>query len=244
MYQQKNPIMDERVQCAWLKYIRLPGVSARTKLLLLDKFASNVPGTVTDPSGIPALSDEELRPFLPRVETLRALRQEVCVEADMRWLEAQDHFLLTWGDKRYPAELREIPDPPLGLYVAGCIDALQGPALGIVGSRRPTPGGMAITRQMAAGISQLGLVIVSGLALGIDGQSHRTALEHGAQTVAVMATGPERVYPARHEKLAGEILAGRGAVGNRAAGRDAAAKDKLPQTKPDHQWSCSRCAGC
>jgi DNA processing protein len=209
---EQDSFMDDSERCAWLRFMHVRGVTPQVKLALLRKFAGSGQDMVAGPYKILGLSDAELRPHLPNATAIRALRQDMDIGADLRWLDAPNRFLLPWCDKRYPPDLREIPDPPLGLYVAGHPEALEGPSLAIVGSRRPTPGGITVTRQLAGGISQAGLSVVSGLALGIDGCAHQAALEQGARTVAVMGTGPEQVYPARHRHLAGEILANGGAL--------------------------------
>lgn len=211
MYKQ-DLIMDDSERRAWLRFMHLRGLTPQVKLALLKKFTGSGQGMVAGPLKILALGDAELRPHLQNATAIQALRKGMNIDADLRWLDACNHFLLPWCDKRYPSDLREISDPPLGLYVAGSLEALEGPALAIVGSRRPTPGGMTVTRQLAGGISRAGLSVVSGLALGIDGCAHRSALEQGARTVAVMATGPEQVYPERHRNLAGRIVANGGAL--------------------------------
>jgi DNA processing protein len=88
----------------------------------------------------------------------------------------------------------------------------EGPRVAIVGSRRPSPYGEAVAEQLAADLAHAGVVVVSGLALGIDAAAHRGALAGGGVTVAVMGTGVDIVYPAAHSKLADEIVAGGGAL--------------------------------
>jgi DNA processing protein len=113
---------------------------------------------------------------------------------------------VTWADPDYPPLLRQIPDPPLALYVIGDRAAPGRPQLAIVGSRNPTPAGRENARAFARHLAGAGLAITSGLALGIDGAAHRGALEAGGgTTLAVVATGLDRVYPARHRELAHEI---------------------------------------
>lgn len=114
----------------------------------------------------------------------------------------------------FPDALRHIPDPPGQLYV--CSQHWRGlltrPWVAIVGSRNPTSYGQAVTNRLAGELAQAGLVIVSGLALGIDGAAHRGALEAGGLTVAVLAGGLNRVYPSRHQALARAILQQGGAL--------------------------------
>ena len=105
----------------------------------------------------------------------------------------------------YPARLREIHDPPPLLYLRGDPDALVPPQLAIVGSRKGSGSGCRMAGELAGQLAALGFGVCSGLALGIDASAHRGALEVGGVTVAVMATGVDRIYPRQHVKLAEEI---------------------------------------
>lgn len=105
----------------------------------------------------------------------------------------------------WPAGWKDLTDPPGSVLVTGDAAPLAGPCVAIVGTRRATPRGLAVARTLAADLARRGWVVVSGLALGIDGEAHRGALAAGAATVAVMATGPERTYPVEHGDLRGRI---------------------------------------
>ena len=112
-----------------------------------------------------------------------------------------------------PLPLREIPDPPTRLYCAGHADALDTPAVAVVGSRRCTRQGRDIAFALARDLAAQGLTIVSGLAYGIDAAAHRGALASaGAPTVAVLGSGLDRIYPQSHERLAAEIVDHGGAL--------------------------------
>jgi DNA processing protein len=111
----------------------------------------------------------------------------------------------------YPPRLARLPDPAPLLLVRGDVDALAAPSVAIVGSRAATAYGLYVAQELAGGLARAGVVVVSGLALGIDGAAHRGALEAGGRTVAVLACGPDRVYPARHRDLARRIE-GQGAI--------------------------------
>ena len=110
------------------------------------------------------------------------------------------------SDYRYPPLLRAIHDPPPVLYVRGDPGILQEAHLAVVGSRRASPAGLRIAALLSGQLASAGLHICSGLALGIDGAAHRGAMQVGGKSVAVMASGIDRVYPARHRDLAGELV--------------------------------------
>ena len=115
--------------------------------------------------------------------------------------------VLPLSSAAYPALLRSIHDPPPFLYVRGNPDLLGQAQLAVVGARRASPAGLRAAQELAAAVASAGLLITSGLAIGIDGAAHRGALQAGCPTVAVMATGIERIYPARHRALAAEVEA-------------------------------------
>ncbi|HUO44163.1 MAG TPA: DNA-processing protein DprA [Burkholderiales bacterium] len=129
----------------------------------------------------------------------------------LAWLDDPANHILTLADADYPRQLLELPDPPPLLYVKGRHELLQQPALAIVGSRNATAQGIANAEEFARALSDAGLVIISGLALGIDAAAHRGGLAGAAGTIAVVGTGLDIVYPARNRDLAHEI-ATRGAL--------------------------------
>lgn len=144
------------------------------------------------------------------LRTASAIRQGApreAVVAALGWLEQPNHRLVTLADSVYPSLLLQIADPPPILYVSGRVDLLSHPALAMVGSRNPTPRGVADAEAFATELSNAGLTIVSGLALGIDAAAHRGGLRGGYSSVAVVGTGLDRVYPARHHDLALELSA-------------------------------------
>ena len=124
----------------------------------------------------------------------------------LEWLNGgPDRHLLTLGHPAWPPALLQTADPPLLLYVQGDVTMLSRPALAIVGSRNPTPQGRDNARNFAKALGELGYVIVSGLARGIDGAAHQGALEASSGTVAVVGTGLDEVYPPSHQELAQRI---------------------------------------
>jgi len=115
--------------------------------------------------------------------------------------------ILRWTDGDYPSLLKETYDPPLILFLRGEGSDLARPSVAIVGARRADRGAAAWTEEVAAVCARSGFAVVSGLAAGIDGAAHKGALAAGGRTVAVMGTGPDRIYPKEHEALAGQIEA-------------------------------------
>ncbi len=127
------------------------------------------------------------------------------VDEDWRWQERDKHHLITWADPEYPALLREIHDPPAVLYARGDVSAFNPPAIAMVGTRKPSITGSETARYFARELSRRAITVVSGLALGIDAQVHQGCLDSGGQTIAVMATGIDMIYPRRHRQLADDI---------------------------------------
>lgn len=126
-----------------------------------------------------------------------------------RWLEHPQHTLVVHGAAEYPRLLGETDDPPLALWLAGArFDLLSAAQLAIVGSRNPTGGGRQTAEEFARYLSERGLTITSGLAVGIDGASHRGALAADGGTVAVLGSGLDVIFPRAHETLAADIAAG------------------------------------
>lgn len=125
-----------------------------------------------------------------------------------RWLDRPGRRLITRDSSAYPAMLGELPDAPLALWIEGeRDDLLNSPQLAMVGSRSPTANGAETARQFARYLSERGLTIVSGLATGIDGASHRGALLGCGSTVAVLGSGLDVLFPRSHGRLAAEIVA-------------------------------------
>ncbi len=127
------------------------------------------------------------------------------IDSDLEWLNQPGHQAITLHDPQYPACLKEIAGPPPILFIIGEASLLSKPQIAIVGSRNPSPAGKSTAREFASALSGVGLCVTSGLALGIDGSAHEGCLNVHGKTIAVMGTGLDRVYPARHRQLAREI---------------------------------------
>ena len=130
---------------------------------------------------------------------------EALLEKDLIWLNFTNHHLVTFLDPDYPQLLKEIPDPPLALFVMGDRSLLVSPQLAIVGSRNPSNLGRETAQQFAHYLANVGLTITSGLALGIDAAAHQGALVAKGKTIAVCGTGLDIVYPTKHRDLAEQI---------------------------------------
>lgn len=127
--------------------------------------------------------------------------------SELSWLAVPGNHLVTLADTNYPQLLLQTPDPPPLLYIKGRPEFLNQPAIAVVGSRNATAQGLKDARAFAHVLSDAGLTIISGLALGIDGAAHTGGLAGAAKTVAVCGTGLDVVYPARHRDLAHDIAA-------------------------------------
>lgn len=130
------------------------------------------------------------------------------LQAARAWRGADaDRHVITLGDTHYPRRLLETADPPLLLYIQGAPARLNADSVAIVGSRQPSAQGALNAKSFGAELSRLGLVVVSGLALGIDAAAHEGALLGAAGTLAVLGTGLDRIYPRQNEDLARRIAA-------------------------------------
>lgn len=127
------------------------------------------------------------------------------VDDELDWAAQKNHRVITVQDVSYPALLREIDMPPLLLYVAGQVDYLNQWQLAMVGSRNPTPIGEEIAQRFSQYLAKKGLIITSGLAVGIDAASHKGAMATG-QTIAVLGSGLKHIYPMIHQGLAEQIM--------------------------------------
>jgi DNA processing protein len=123
------------------------------------------------------------------------------VEAEIIRAEKAAVKIVPFTDSTYPARLRMIPDPPPLLYVKGDIRSEDEKAVAVVGSRSASDYGRRVARDLCRGLASLGFTIVSGMARGIDGTAHETALIAGGRTIAVLGSGVDRAYPAEHQQL-------------------------------------------
>ena len=186
---------------SWLQLALTPGLGPSTLRSLLKKFGL--------PHAILAQRRHELASLLsPAVlATLDSDDVKQSVARALAWAAEPGHYVLTLADETYPRLLLEIPDPPALLYARGRVELLGKPALAVVGSRNATQQGEANAQTLAKALSEAGLTIVSGLALGIDAAAHRGGLAGPGSTIAVLGTGIDVIYPQRNAALAAEIAA-------------------------------------
>jgi len=192
--------MEERA--AWLRLTLTPGIGSASQRALLAALGPPEQVLAASRTTLSGIVGAEL------AERLKAGPDATALDAAIAWLEEPDNHILTLADADYPPQLLEIPDPPTLLYIKGDASLLKQPALAIVGARSATPQGMDNARAFARSLADAGLVVVSGLALGIDTAAHRGTLESDSgRTIAVIGTGADRVYPARNRDLAHRIVA-------------------------------------
>lgn len=213
--------MDRDELAAWLRLCLTPGIGNLYGRKLLTAFG--LPQAIFGQSTL-ALC-QVVSPAMAKALHTVPVELEEQLQTTLDWLSdaetsgANNRFVLTLGDPRYPGALLNTEDPPLMLYLHGNIGLITQAAkdcIAIVGSRNPTPQGLLDAHAFAKTFSTTGLVVVSGLALGIDGAAHEGALEghltNGMQTagaggtIAVIGTGLDRVYPKKHLALAHRIV--------------------------------------
>ncbi len=184
----------------WLALRMVPGLGPRRGHELLEKFRSPVTlfrAGVSDLEGL-GLSGSLARTIASGCVFEDAVRQQ-------ERLKATGALLVTVVDPRYPARLREIYDPPLMLFTRGRTELLNRVAVAIVGTRAPSAYGTMAAARFGTDLARAGLVIVSGMARGIDTSAHKSCLEAEGDTIAVFGSGVDVIYPAENRRLADEI---------------------------------------
>ena len=136
---------------------------------------------------------------------MKNLADEAMVDNLVKDLENKDIIILTKIDEDYPEKLKDLDDNPYCLFCKGDISLLSKPSISVVGTRKPSNYGKMVTNKLVGDIASAGVVVISGLAYGIDSIAHRKALEEGGKTIAVLGGGFDHIYPAEHTSLAKEI---------------------------------------
>ena len=194
------PTLTREEELHWIALKLVPGLGTRTAGKLLERFHT--------PQAIFRASRTELEGAGVNGAVAQSIASGCTFEDAVTQQEKMTQagaVLVTIGDPRYPAALREIFDPPTVLFVRGRIELLQTLMLAVVGTRRATPYGLAAAERLSADLSHAGLTIVSGMARGIDTAAHKGALAAGGGTVAVLGCGVDVVYPIENKKLAAEL---------------------------------------
>ena len=205
-----SPLVSESDTLCWLAIGRTAACNGRSVLRALAAFGSI--------GGLFGASEQSLAALgfsRAAVSKIRGVEWDA-VRRDRDCLERIGAIVVPIGTRGYPDPLAAIANPPPVLYCRGNPGVLGCAQLAVVGSRGATRGGCARARSLARELAECGLVVTSGLARGIDTAAHRGALDAGAPSVAVLATGPDRVYPRSNVRLAGELLEAGALVTERA----------------------------
>jgi DNA processing protein len=211
---------------SWLQLTLTPGLTASALRSMLRQFGL--------PQQVLERKRSELAPFAAAqaLEALDSPQVRESVARSIEWCAAPGQGIVTLADSAYPRALLEIADPPAVLYARGRLELLSRPALAVVGSRNASAQGAQNAESFAKALSDAGMCIVSGLALGIDAAAHRGGLAGAAGTIAVLGTGIDIVYPRRNAGLARDI-ASRGlllsefALGTAPAGHNFPRRNRL-----------------
>ena len=201
-----TPQLDEE-RLAWLALVLAPGLGPKRILEAVR--------TLQAASRIFSLTLTELEGLRFPAQAAQFIfdgKARQAAEAEWARVAAQGATVLTYGCQEYPERLKEIYDPPPVLWVRGAAGLLGRPGIAVVGTRHPSPYGSGMAEMLARDLAVRRLLIISGMARGIDSCAHRGALAARMPTVAVWGTGIDVVYPKENKKLAEEILATGGAI--------------------------------
>ena len=195
-------VLSREEELYWLALKLVPGLGTRTSVKLIERFRT------------PQAIFRATRTELEGAGVSGAVAQSIASGTTFEDAAAQhdkmaeaDAVLITMGDPGYPQPLREIFDPPIVLFARGRVELLKSLAVAVVGTRRPTPYGLAVSERLSGDLAHAGLTIVSGMARGVDTAAHKGALAAGGDTIAVLGCGVDVVYPAENRKLAAELAA-------------------------------------
>ena len=189
---------------AWLIVLRAPGIGASVVRSLIECHSTALAALEALRRGDVPIDDDATRAWLKSPDRAR-------IAEDLAWLASPDHQLVTMRDADFPPLLGETRGAPPALFIVGDPGACWLPQVAIVGSRSATQGGLANAQSFARALSASGFAITSGLAEGIDAAAHSATLDAGGVTLAVLGTGPDLIYPAKHRELA-QRIAVRGAL--------------------------------
>lgn len=185
---------------AWLIALRTPGLGPGGLRERLDEQHGDIEGVLLGLRCHRGSLGESAQAWL-------SCPDEELLTRDLDWLARPGHRLLRCTEEDFPPQLDNIPQPPAVLFVAGDAGLLLHPQVAIVGARGASAAGLAHARGFARSLAEAGFVITSGMADGIDGAAHQAAMDAALPTLAVIGTGPDRVYPRKHHALAKRIAA-------------------------------------
>lgn len=200
--------MTETERAAWCAWLRVPHIGPRRFVMLRNAFPSMLEAWQAPASALRTALELEGK----RLEEVIVGREKIQLDTILPEVQQAKAKVVTLLDEDYPALLKEIYAAPPVLYVRGQLPKPDRPALAVVGTRAFTNFGKVATAQLIEPLAAAGVVIVSGLALGIDGCAHQAALAANGTTIAVLGSGVDVLYPPQHAKLAEEIIAHGGAV--------------------------------
>jgi len=191
----------------WLALSRVKGLGCVSFKRLIAHFGDPTRALAAAPSELAAIEGLQR----DAIDGIVGFTQWAEVDSDLQRIRGAGITLVRYTDANYPARLRTIADPPPLLYVKGALTAADDKAVAIVGSRSASDYGRRVARDLARGLASFGFTVVSGMARGIDGMAHETALNCHGRTIAVLGSGVERAYPPEHERLY-QRIAEQGAV--------------------------------
>jgi DNA processing protein len=198
--------VSERDICFWIGFNKVSGIGAARLQALLDYF-----GDLETAWRAPAHDLRQAGLDRRSLSNLLKARDELDLDGEQERLERAGVGVLTWDDPDYPPNLRQVYNAPPVLYVRGRIEKRDEWAVAVVGTRRASVYGKEATRMIASGLAQAGVTVVSGMARGIDTVAHRSCMDAGGRTIAVLGSGVDVIYPRENTRLAAEIM-GQGAV--------------------------------
>ncbi len=210
-------MIENQSRLYWVAFTLVKGIGAVRFRALLEYFGSaenawQAPGEALREAGL----GQKL------VENLLKVRSQVVLEKVWQQIESQGIQVLTWEDQNYPPRLKQVEQPPPVLYLRGDLRPEDDWAVAVVGTRRITAYGQQVAEDVAATLARAGVTVVSGLARGVDGVAHQSALKAGGRTVAILGSGVDHIYPPEHTRLAEQMIARGGVM-----------SDYPPGTPPD-----------
>lgn len=196
------PRLSDEELLHWLALRLIPGLGTRKAVTVLDRFRTPL---ALFRASVTELEAAGLSPGVARAIQSGCTFEDAATQAER--LKATGSQLVPVTDPAYPEKLRGILDPPTVLFCRGDLSLLSAITVAVVGTRKPTPYGMAVAEKLAGDLANLGVGVISGMARGIDTAAHRGTLQAGGKTIAVFGCGVDMVYPTENRKLYDEIAA-------------------------------------